>query len=432
MVGKLTDKLLQSLSPQDRPLEIRDTEIRGLTYRLQPSGVATFFLQYRDEVGKQGRVKIGRYGDNPHNKEIGIPAARTKAREYLAKITLGANPATEKKAAREAVESLTLRQFIEGPYKDWAESNLKSHKSTLGRLLYGFTSLLDKPLDSLCAFDFEKNRQARLKGKPKSKGEHGPTKGATVNRDQAHMRAALARAVQWGHMSANPLAGVTKTREDKNRSIRAMTDAEETAIIAEFTARRAKRIAERMERAAKGERPGPRVRRYLGFLEPLFILSVESGLRRGEALSLAWSDVDFAKRELTVKGEGAKSSQTRTVPLSKRLETTLTEWKSQTSSIGLIFPRATEDALRGQWIRLLRDAKISGLRWHDLRHTFGTRMALAGASINVLKNIMGHSSITTTQRYLHSTADDARKAIDAMDKTIAANVVLLIREGAAQ
>ena len=59
-------------------------------------------------------------------------------------------------------------------------------------------------------------------------------------------------------------------------------------------------------------------------------------------------------------------------------------------------------------------------------------MALAGASINVLKNIMGHSSITTTQRYLHSTADDARKAVDAMGKASITNVVPMAREGGAQ
>ncbi len=426
MKSKISTKTVKRLQPDEKPYELRDDTLLGFLLRVQPSGCMTFYVEYRTEDKRRNRYRLGSY------PTMTVPKAREKAKDKLAGIVMGGDPQAEKKAAREAVEALTLRQFIEGPYKDWAESNLKSHKPTLGRLLYGFTALLDKPLDSLCAFDFEKNRQARLKSKPKSKGKHGPTKGATVNRDQAHLRAALARAVQWGHISTNPLAGVTKAREDKNQSIRAMTDTEETAIIAEFTARRAKRIAERKERAAKGERPGPRVRRYLGFLEPLFILSTESGLRRGEALSLEWSEVDFTKRELTVKGEGAKSSQTRTVPLSARLQTTLTEWKAQTSATGPVFPGATEDALRGQWIRVLRDAKVTGLRWHDLRHTFGTRMALSGASINVLKNIMGHSSITTTQRYLHSTADDARKAIDAMDKASVPNVVPLQREGAAQ
>jgi integrase len=133
--------------------------------------------------------------------------------------------------------------------------------------------------------------------------------------------------------------------------------------------------------------------------------------------------VDFVARTINVRGENAKSSQSRPVPLSPRAESTLQAWRKQVRGQGRVFPRATPDALKGQWARLLADAKITGLRWHDLRHTFGSRTALAGASIEVLKKLMGHSSITTTSRYLHSDMEDARRAIDAMAKTTGTNIV---------
>jgi len=70
----------------------------------------------------------------------------------------------------------------------------------------------------------------------------------------------------------------------------------------------------------------------------------------------------------------------------------------------------------GAWRQLCKDAGITGLRWHDLRHTFGSRAALAGMQMVVLKDAMGHSAISTTMRYSHVTEADVRAGFALLGK----------------
>ncbi len=410
MKKAITDRVLKSLKPLATAYEVRDQDLGGYLARVQPSGLIVFYCEYRNEAGKRNRIKLGRY------PALSAPRAREAARALLAGVSLGADPAAERRQARDTVASLTLREYIDGPYRAWAESNLKSHKQTLSRLFYGFETLLDRNLDSLTAFDFEKNRQARLKSKPKSKGKRSSPTGATINRDAAHLRAAFTRAMKWGYMAVNPLTGITKSVEDRNAKIRALTDDEEVSILAEFQARRDAKIALLRRQELKRKRQLPKVPRYVTFLEPAFIVSVDCGVRRGELLGLLWKDVDFDGRAITVQGAGSKSSQSRMIPLSTRAHMTLAKWKTLTRGQGRVFPKATADGLKAQWKTLLRDTKIKALRWHDLRHTFGSRLAQAGVPVTTIQRLMGHSSIVTTQRYLHVSAEDARRGIEMLEK----------------
>lgn len=444
MVKKLTDDEIKSLKsdylaiPKDdrKPLEVRDTEVRGLTLRFQPSGCATFFLQFRDTTGKQGRIRIGRYGNSKVDREIGLPKARELAKDHLANITQGKNPADEKREAREERKQpsrdLTLRQFLDDIYGPWAIANLKSHGPTLIRLRAGFAPLLDKKLVDLGSWDFESNRMRRAKEKrfhPKKKGAkeakpRKPPSKAGINRDQMTMRAALAKAVEWNKsqefrgclIDVNPLDGVKKAREDKNQSIRAMTPTEEADILDAFAKRRAKLVEKWQAEARKPKKGkktvGPPIPRFLDYFEVMIIVSLDCGLRRGEALGLLWSDVDFADSTIVVRGEGAKSSQTRKIPMTPRVQYhVLNKWSLQTGGEGRVFPGASVDSIRAKWRVLLTDAKVTGLRWHDLRHTFATRLVMKGVALPVVQKLMGHASITTTARYLHSTDADARAAI---------------------
>lgn len=388
---KFTDRFLKSLKPQERAFEVRDTETRGLVFRVQPTGLGTFYLQYRAADGKTARLKIGRYS------EMGLPMARSKAKEKLAAVTLGGDPVAEKREEREERRNFTLRQFIDNEYEPWAMANLKSHFSVLKRLRYGFTPLLDKRLVDLSPFDFESNRVRRLKGTDERK-----PKPATVNRDQMTLRAALTKAVQWGFMDTNPLDKVKRATEDRNTAIRAITTEEETAILAALAALRAKRPPD-------------------WYFDTLFQVSLDTGLRRGEALALRWADIDFEKQTLNVRGSGAKSSQSRVVPLTARAVEVLTDWRDRCPDREQVFPRATEDSVRWLWKDLCTDAGVQGLRWHDLRHSYASRLAHAGAGVVMIKELLGHSSIATSQRYLHAVESDLRRAVDLLEAHSAAN-----------
>lgn len=414
MKKSITDKAVKALRPKEKPYEVRDTDLQGFLLRIQPSGAMTFYFEYKNPAGKKNRHRLGSY------PTMTVRQAHKKAREKSNEVFEGGDPQAEKK---QASRDLTLEKFLDDVYKPWAETNLKSHAPTMIRLKANFKPLLKKKLVDLSPFDFEKHRITRLKSK--SSVTKRPPSAAAINRDQQTLRAALSRAVEWKHMDTNPLTGTKKAKEDKNRSIRAMTATEEADALDAFRARRDAVVKKWQADARKGKQVGPPVPTYLNYFEPAVIVSLDCGLRRGELIALLWADVDLALRTITVRGEGAKSSQTRTVPLSERVRYTLAKWSGQSGGEGRVFPGATVDSIRAKWRILCRDAKVKGLRWHDLRHTFGSRLAMAGVTLPVVQRLMGHASITTTARYLHATDEDARKAVDVAEATRKGNIVQL-------
>jgi len=429
MQCKMTVALINSLTAQEKPFEVRDTGINGLILRVQPTGRKTYYFEYRNADGKRNRVKLGVH------PALTLPRAQTKAKVEAGRVAEGEDPAAKRREGRVRPidtdeDVMTLERFILEVWSPTYKITRKAHDPQLNRLLSGFRPLLDLPLASLTRDHFErhmiersKKPLARTKKQGKTKAKILPS-SATLNRCNATMRPVLEMARKQGLIAINPLADVAKAREDKNRAIRAMTMEEEKSFEQVFTKRREERLAEVAEinerRATEGRKSIPAVPRFLDSMEPMFVLSVETGIRRGEAFSLEWADVDLQARKLTVRGEVAKSSQSRVVPLTKRAQAILSDWREQSEGDGLVFPSRIGGGrlknIDGAWRELCREANITKLRWHDLRHTFGTRAALAGVSMVVLKALMGHSAITTTERYTHTSDDAARQAIALMER----------------
>ncbi|MGO9248243.1 MAG: tyrosine-type recombinase/integrase [Solirubrobacteraceae bacterium] len=156
----------------------------------------------------------------------------------------------------------------------------------------------------------------------------------------------------------------------------------------------------------------------------LYLTAAFSGLRRGELIGLLWEDVDFENHSIrvwetvTLRERGLpKSRKSRTVPMVDDVAGALKGLKAQeryTQPKDSVF--AGEDgglidgsALRRRYIADLERAGLRFLRFHDLRHTFGS-LAINSVSIVQVQAWMGHADIKTTMRYLHhkSRADDAR------------------------
>lgn len=413
MRKRITTRLLAVQEPEAIPYQIHDTTCRGFIYRMQPSGVATFSFMYRTVAGERRKIRIGRCD------EVSLKEARNKAEEYRNSVALGGDPAKE---LADRKKSLTLRQFIDGAYDEWAAANLKSYKQTINRLRSGFAPLLDRRLADLEAWDFEKHRSWRLKYKlAGATRQAGP---ATVNRDFAHMRAALSLARKWKMIPDNPLRDVSKSKEDRNRQIRAMDDKEEAAMLRTFEARRARHSEEwaamNRARAIEGRPPLQPPGRFLDFLEPLVITALDTGLRRGELFGLQWPAVDTWTKTITVHGAGAKSSQTRVVPMTSRVLATLNAWRAQCPANEYVFINSDTGkplkSINVPWRDLCREAGVSKLRFHALRHTCASRLVRAGASVQIVKVLLGHSAIVTTARYLHATATDAENAIRLLER----------------
>ncbi len=147
----------------------------------------------------------------------------------------------------------------------------------------------------------------------------------------------------------------------------------------------------------------------------IFLTAAFTGLRMGELLALRWRDVDFAGQTIRVRASyyagqltTPKSGKVRAVPLAPDVATALAQLGSREHFVGdddLVFIGETGgyvdgSALRRRYKLALERAGLRRLRFHDLRHTFGTRM-IAKADIRRVQEWMGHADIQTTMRYLH-------------------------------
>jgi integrase len=161
----------------------------------------------------------------------------------------------------------------------------------------------------------------------------------------------------------------------------------------------------------------------------IFLTAAFTGLRAGELLALRWRDVDFAGAVVRVRASYAggalttpKSGKVRSVPLAPEVAEALAKLSQRERFTGddeLVFAGEAGafldgSALRRRYKAALKRARLRPLRFHDLRHTFGTRM-IAKADIRRVQEWMGHADILTTMRYLHYAprAEDARLVAEA-------------------
>lgn len=139
-------------------------------------------------------------------------------------------------------------------------------------------------------------------------------------------------------------------------------------------------------------------------LKPLVLVSLNTGMRRGELFDLKWSAVNFKTKTITVIGDQTKTLDTRHIPMNKETVSTLKSWQEQTSGTGHVFPGESGkrlDDVKTAWTNLLVRAKIEDFRWHDMRHDFASRLVMAGVPLNTVRDLLGHSDIKMTLRYAH-------------------------------
>jgi integrase len=142
-----------------------------------------------------------------------------------------------------------------------------------------------------------------------------------------------------------------------------------------------------------------------------------AGLRLGELLALRWRDVNFAGHALTISRamsdgieSSTKSGRVRRVPLPDQAAAALDRLSKRENFIGeneLVFCNALGrhldgSALRRRFKRARDAAGLRPLRFHDLRHTYGSLLAAAGVDLVTIQAVMGHSALATTGRYLHA------------------------------
>ncbi|MGY5710020.1 tyrosine-type recombinase/integrase [Vibrio cincinnatiensis] len=387
---KITATSIKNLTVEQERLN--DTEISGFHARISPKGAIKYYFYYRLK-GKQRNYLIG-------SAEALTPAqARDIAKEKAGLVAKGEDVQASRHEAkkREMRKSLTLGRYLEEHYKAYLVAmNPNSARKAYLCIANSFKHLAHKPLDDITAWDIQQWISERRK-----LGRAPATITYAVNR----LRAAFNRAVEWEFIDSHTLGKVKVIHQDNTR-VRYLSKEEEKALLAALTSRDA-RLRESLASTAQAGR-------YVDYLEPLIVMAMNTGLRRGELLTLRWEHISLPNRYLTICSENAKSKKRRTVPLNDTVFHLLEAWRVQNPSADFVFVH------RGQpvsffsypWRNLLKEAKIEQFRFHDLRHHFASKLVMAGVDLNTVRELLGHADLKMTLRYAHLAPEHKAAAVN--------------------
>jgi integrase len=390
-------KLLSSKvsQPTKKPFEIYDTRLAGFTLRVQPTGVRSYYARF----GRNRRFALGKVGT------LRPDEAREKCQKVLGNVARGRHPLHGLNG-----EGVTLGPFINEAYVPWVKANRpRTAANTLDKLSRHFGTWFAEPLSAITVERIESWKIRRVNT------GRAPT---TVMRDIFTLSSVLRRAVRLGKLADNPVRWVDKPRIDRRPKIRFLDEPEEARLRAALNARDAEmREARGTANAWRQEREKellPSLPHFGDHLTPAVLLSMNTGLRRGELLALRWESVDFSRRILTVEGGTAKNRQTRHVPLNDEAIGLLNCWRGQANGGQRVFEVST--GFKTAWAKLLKRANITTFRWHDLRHHFASRLVQLGVPLNTVRDLLGHSSVAMSLRYAHLAPDQRREAVAKLNQ----------------
>jgi len=428
MRAKITDRFIKDgvlrgaalpagLFPPVSDIEIRDISLTGFVLIARKTSILTFCLRYRNENGQARKFTIGKYGDLTTTK------ARQIAQRKLAEVRTGVDVQAQRTISRreaERVKSRSLHGFIDHQYRDWLLTERKSGAATLARIEGNFGDWYDRPLEQINTWLVTNWRSKKLRA-----GAHK----ATVNRDISALKALISKAVEWDVIDQHPLRELKPLREDKTGATRFLSEREELCLRKALDERqdrqRAQRQAYRKWQLARSQDPLPSLANatFTDHLKPIVILALNTGLRRGELFKLQRRDLDLTHRLLTVRGEDAKSGHTRIIPLNSEAHDAVHDWlhERENGDNTYVFPSPRTGiklvTIKTAWQELMKLAKLQGFRFHDLRHTFASNLAMKGADLYSIKELLGHADVTTTQRYAHLAPEHRSKIVELLVAT---------------
>lgn len=241
-------------------------------------------------------------------------------------------------------------------------------------------SLGHKRLSDINPLDLERYRRKR---------QQDGRSDITINRELAFLRNLYNMAIKWGKAITNPMKDVRLAREN-NQRIRFLSYEEEKRLL----------------QACKAP------------LKPVVITALHTGFRMSELLSLTWEDVDFDRRIITVKAGYAKNGESRSIPMNEMLKRTLEEVRISDGALFRNRAGKTYRSVRTAFDSALKRAEISDFTFHDLRHTFASRLVMGGVDLPTVKELMGHKEITMTLRYSHLSDSHKQRAVEILSAPI--------------
>jgi integrase len=350
----------------------------GVVERVPSSGI--WWIRYTDGRGKRHWEKVGRRSDA---------------------ITLLAKRKHEKLLRKKLPEALRGRAVTFSELADKAklfseESHTPQHHHQFEIKLQIIGEQFNElPADGITSEDIQTWLLEQSDGR-------GWTP-ATRNRYRDAFSLVFRKAVENHVLTVNP-ATLVKAKPEHNERVRFLSPTEETKLMAALHKEWTQHV-------------------------PAFLVSIHTGMRAGEQFQLKWRDVSLERRLISLPK--TKSGKARHIPLNAVACSALQERKraQQDHAARLkekgqdhadqvyVFRDAGRDPQHNyrRWFNeALTDAKIKDYSWHCNRHTFASRLVMAGVDLRTVAELMGHSSIQMTMRYAHLAPQHNRAAVDRL------------------
>jgi integrase len=395
--GKLTDGFVKSVvAPAGGRAHAiyYDGEVKGFGLRVTKGGARSFVLNYRAR-GIERRYTIGAYPDWK------VAAAREEAKRLKRLVDQGRDPMVERHEERAAptVNDLVDRYLAEhAPRK--RERSRQEDESLIRQWIR--PELGNKRVADLRHADVE-----RVHRKITAYGTL-----TRANRAAALLSKMLNLAVRWEMRVDNPARGLERNQEEKRNRYLA---GDELRRLTEALA------AHPNQDAANAIR-----------------LLLLTGARRGEVLGATWDQFDLEEGVWTKAASFTKQKKLHRVPLSAPVRQLLAEIKHAADQrpaeanrelSPFVFPaqRTARKGvghlveIKGPWAAICKAAQLSGVRVHDLRHSYASILASAGLSLPVIGALLGHTQPGTTARYAHLFDDPLRAATERVGAVVTGN-----------
>jgi integrase len=321
--------------------------------------------------------------------EVGCRASGDKAKQEI----------FDKRLGMEEKGTDLLSDFLDQVYLPWSKANKKSWRDdayTAPMLKQYFEG---KALREISAQLVEQFKNDRLNTKTKEGTARRP---ATVNRELTLLSSAFSLAVKYDKAESNPCSKVDLFTLD-NLRYRYLLPEEEPKLMAQLN--------------------GPRAH-----LRPAVIVALGTGMRMGEQLQMKRHQADFLRNIVTARN--TKNGRPRDIPMNDDVREALAELCRDKGPNDYIFvsPKNKKSCLQETkkgFHTACRLAGIEGLIWKDLRATFGTRLAEGGCDAFTIAQLLGHSDIRVTMRYVRTVEESKRAAVNAVQLNSRKNVQVL-------
>jgi integrase len=328
--------------------------------------------RWTDQDGRKRREKAGNYS----------AAQKLLAKRHTQKLEgkkLPENLRTKAVTFRELCDDALAHSQSENSEKQTYELRLR-----INQLLAEFGS---RPVESIKKND--------IIGWLAEQSEARDWAASSRNRWQATFSLIFRVGIDNEKIERNPAARIRRKTEGGGR-IRFLSDAEEVRLRTAIA------------------------HRFREFL-PHFLLSIHTGMRMSEQYGLDWGQIDFERRQIHLRK--TKNGDPRTIPLNSVAVTALKELHGpgKTARATPVFPSVrTGDSLQGSrgWFpSALEEAKIEGYTWHCNRHTFASRLVMAGVDLRTVAELLGHRTLQMVMRYSHLAPEHQASAVDRLVKT---------------